>query len=74
MGINPGTIIERYEVRSLLGAGGMGEVYEAFDTRLERSVALKFLKQSDDAEKLRRFRQEAKAVSALNHPEYSDDL
>jgi serine/threonine protein kinase len=68
MGINPGTIIERYEVRSLLGAGGMGEVYEAFDTRLERSVALKFLKQSDDAEKLRRFRQEAKAVSALNHP------
>ena len=68
MGINPGTIIERYEIRSLLGAGGMGEVYEAFDTRLERSVALKFLKQSDDAEKLRRFRQEAKAVSALNHP------
>jgi serine/threonine protein kinase len=46
----------------------MGEVYRAFDSRLEREVALKFLKQTDDAEKLRRFRQEAKAVSALNHP------
>ena len=68
MTLNPGTKIGRYEIRSLLGAGGMGEVYGAFDTRLERSVALKFLKHADDAEKLRRFRREAKAVSALNHP------
>jgi serine/threonine protein kinase/Tol biopolymer transport system component len=68
MSLNSGTRIGRYEIRSLLGAGGMGEVYLAFDTQLEREVALKFLKQSDDAEKLRRFRQEAKAVSALNHP------
>ena len=68
MSLNSGTKIGRYEILSLLGAGGMGEVYLAFDTQLEREVALKFLKQSDDAEKLRRFRQEAKAVSALNHP------
>lgn len=63
-----GTKIGRYEIRSLLGAGGMGEVYSAFDEMLERAVAVKFLKHTDDAEKLRRFRQEAKAVSALNHP------
>ncbi|HLM60157.1 MAG TPA: serine/threonine-protein kinase, partial [Pyrinomonadaceae bacterium] len=68
MSLSIGTKIGRYEIRSLLGAGGMGEVYRAFDSRLEREVALKFLKQTDDAEKLRRFRQEAKAVSALNHP------
>jgi len=68
MSLNSGTRIGRYEILSLLGSGGMGEVYLAFDTQLEREVALKFLKQSDDAEKLRRFRQEAKAVSALNHP------
>ncbi len=68
MSINPGTKIGRYEIRSLLGAGGMGEVYRALDSQLEREVALKFLKYTDDAEKLRRFRQEAKAVSALNHP------
>lgn len=60
--------IGRYEIRSLLGAGGMGEVYAAYDTQLERNVALKLLKHSEDREKLRRFRQEAKAVSALNHP------
>ncbi len=68
MSLNPGTKINRYEIRSLLGAGGMGEVWRAFDTQLERSVALKFLKHADDAEKLKRFRQEARAVSALNHP------
>jgi serine/threonine protein kinase/sugar lactone lactonase YvrE len=62
------TKIGRYEIRSLVGAGGMGEVYAAYDTQLERVVALKLLKQSEDREKLRRFRQEAKAVSALNHP------
>ncbi|MGI8638605.1 MAG: protein kinase domain-containing protein [Pyrinomonadaceae bacterium] len=67
MNLDSGTKIGRYEIRSLLGAGGMGEVYLAFDTTLEREVAIKFLKHTDDAEKLRRFRQEAKAVSALNH-------
>ncbi|MGI8789256.1 MAG: protein kinase domain-containing protein [Pyrinomonadaceae bacterium] len=68
MKLDSGTKIGRYEIRSLLGSGGMGEVYRAFDVLLEREVALKFLKQTDDAEKLRRFRQEAKAISALNHP------
>ena len=68
MNLNSGTRIGRYEIRSLLGAGGMGEVYRALDTQLDRPVAVKFLKHADDAEKLRRFRQEAKAVSALNHP------
>ena len=68
MNLDSGTKIGRYEIRSLLGKGGMGEVYCAFDSQLERKVALKFLKHTDDAEKLRRFRQEAKAISALNHP------
>jgi eukaryotic-like serine/threonine-protein kinase len=68
MKLAPQTKIGRYEIRSLLGAGGMGEVYAAYDSQLERMVALKLLKQSEDREKLRRFRQEAKAVSALNHP------
>ena len=68
MNLEPGTKIGRYEIRSLLGAGGMGEVYRAFDTELEREAALKFLKPTDDEDKLRRFRQEAKAVSALSHP------
>jgi serine/threonine protein kinase len=68
MNLDSGTKIGRYEILSLLGAGGMGEVYRARDSQLEREVALKFLKHTDDTEKLRRFRQEAKAVSALNHP------
>ncbi len=68
MNLNPGTKIGRYEIQSLLGTGGMGKVYRAFDLQLEREVALKFLKHTEDEEKLRRFRQEAKAVSALNHP------
>ncbi|HWF88570.1 MAG TPA: serine/threonine-protein kinase, partial [Pyrinomonadaceae bacterium] len=64
--------IGRYEICSQLGAGGMGEVYLANDTKLDRKVALKILpsdvvdEQSD--ERVRRFIQEAKAVSALNHP------
>lgn len=68
MKLTPGTQIGRYEIRSLLGSGGMGEVYLAHDAQLGRSVALKLLKHGDDREKLRRFEQEAKAVSALQHP------
>lgn len=60
----------RYQIRSQLGAGGMGEVFLAEDAELGRLVALKLLPDefSDDAERLRRFIQEAKTASALNHP------
>jgi serine/threonine protein kinase/Flp pilus assembly protein TadD len=66
----PGTHIGRYEIRSQLGAGGMGEVYLAQDTKLDRKVALKILPAdlATNQDRMRRFRQEAKAASALNHP------
>ncbi len=66
----PGRRLGPYEVIALLGAGGMGEVYRARDTRLGRQVALKVLPEraSDDLDRLRRFEQEARAASALNHP------
>ncbi|HYY57631.1 MAG TPA: protein kinase, partial [Pyrinomonadaceae bacterium] len=65
-----GTRFGRYEVRSQLGAGGMGEVYLAQDTQLERRVAIKLLplQFTRDEDRLRRFKQEARAISALNHP------
>jgi serine/threonine protein kinase len=70
MGIATGTTLGRYEVRSLLGAGGMGEVYLAQDNQLRRPVALKLLPAqfTQDEDRLRRFEQEAYAASALNHP------
>src|SRR5258708_3485299 len=70
MAIAAGTRLNYYEVISPLGAGGMGEVYRALDTRLDREVAIKFLPAdfANDADRLRRFEQEAKATSALNHP------
>jgi serine/threonine protein kinase/Flp pilus assembly protein TadD len=64
-----GTHLGRYEIRSRLGAGGMGEVYLAQDTKLDRKVALKILPADlANRDRLRRFGQEAKAASALNHP------
>jgi serine/threonine-protein kinase len=65
-----GTKLGRYEIRSHLGAGGMGDVYLARDTRLDRNVALKVLPEevAADPERMRRFEQEAKAASGLNHP------
>ena len=65
-----GRILGAYEVLSLLGAGGMGEVYLARDTRLGRNVAIKLLPNSRqlDAERVLRFEREARAASALNHP------
>jgi serine/threonine protein kinase len=68
--ITNGTKLGRYEIRSQIGAGGMGEVYLAQDTKLERTVALKILPASvaSDRQRMQRFIQEAKAASGLNHP------
>lgn len=68
--LEPGTKLGHYEVRSQLGAGGMGEVYLAYDPRLERTVALKVLPPAlaSDPQRMKRFVQEAKATSSLNHP------
>src|SRR5688500_14510951 len=65
-----GQLVEHYSIIAPLGSGGMGEVYLARDTTLERSVALKFLPANvaSDADRMRRFTQEAKAAAALNHP------
>ena len=70
MTLTPGTRLGAYEILSVLGAGGMGEVYRARDTALGRVVALKILRcdGAQDADRLRRFRQEAQAAAALNHP------
>ena len=70
MTLTPGTKLGPYEIAAPLGAGGMGEVYRARDTRLERDVAVKVLPSSyaADADRLRRFEQEARTIAALNHP------
>src|SRR5574341_229382 len=70
MAISPGTRFGPYEVDAPLGAGGMGEVYRARDTRLNRMVAIKILPQDGlDRTGLReRFDREARAISNLNHP------
>ena len=70
MAIATGTKLGPYEIVVPVGAGGMGEVYRARDTRLGRDVAVKVLPSSysDDKERLQRFEQEACAASALNHP------
>ncbi len=70
MSLPNGTRLGPYEIGSLLGAGGMGEVYRARDPRLGRDVAIKVLPPlfSNDPDRLRRFEQEARAASALNHP------
>src|SRR5579864_7532307 len=70
MTLTPGTKLGPYEIISPLGAGGMGEVYRARDTRLGREVAVKVLPLSfsKDPDRLHRFEQEARATSALNHP------
>src|SRR5437660_1837803 len=64
------TRLGRYEIRSKIGAGGMGEVYLAQDSKLDRKVALKTLPADAAAhpDRMKRFVQEAKAASALNHP------
>ena len=68
--LTSGTKLGDYEVKSMLGSGGMGEVYRARDSRLGRDVAIKVLPSflSSDSDRLRRFEQEARAAAALNHP------
>jgi Tol biopolymer transport system component len=70
MALSAGTKLGPYEIQSPLGAGGMGEVYRARDTRLGREVAIKVLPEAlaRDADRLRRFEQEARTIAALNHP------
>ena len=70
MSLASGAKLGPYEIVSLLGAGGMGEVYRARDSRLKREVAIKVLPRaiSLDLERLRRFEQEALATAALSHP------
>ena len=70
MGITAGTKLGPYEIVSPLGAGGMGEVYRAQDTRLERTVAIKVLPEhlSSDPQRRERFQREAKTISGFSHP------
>jgi len=68
--LNIGAKLGPYEIQAPLGAGGMGEVYRARDTRLERTVAIKVLPEhlSSNLDAKQRFEREARAISSLNHP------
>src|SRR3984893_3386889 len=70
MALAPGTKLGLYEIQTSLGAGGMGEVYRATDSKLGRDVALKVLPaaMAEDPERLGRFRREAKSLAQLDHP------
>jgi serine/threonine protein kinase len=72
MTLVPGTKLGPYEIVAPVGAGGMGEVYRAQDTRLDRTVAVKILTQglADTPEVRQRFEREARAVSKFNHPQH----
>src|SRR5262247_2177655 len=73
MTLSAGTRLGPYEITGALGAGGMGEVYRARDTRLDREVAIKVLPDgfAQDVERLARFKREAQVLAALNHPNIS---
>jgi serine/threonine protein kinase len=70
MTLTPGTRLGPYEILAPIGAGGMGEVYRAHDTKLNRDVALKILPEAfaSDPDRLARFRREAQVLASLNHP------
>ena len=70
MALAPGTSLGHYDVTSLLGEGGMGQVWQATDTQLNRQVALKILPDAfaDDPDRLARFTREAQILASLNHP------
>ena len=70
MPLEAGTKLGPHEIIALIGSGGMGEVYKASDTRLNRTVAIKVLppRFSDSAEMKQRFEREAQTIAALNHP------
>ena len=70
MALTSGTRLGPYEIHSAIGAGGMGEVYRASDTKLHRDLALKVLPESfaHDPERLARFQREARVLASLNHP------
>ena len=70
MSLTLSTRLGPYEILAPIGAGGMGEVYRAKDTRLDREVAIKVLPEAfaRDAERLARFQREAKVLASLNHP------
>src|ERR1700693_3440818 len=70
MPLAPGTKLGPYEIASAIGAGGMGEVYQAHDTRLGRDAAIKILPEAfaHDTDRLARFQREAKTLASLNHP------
>src|SRR5437764_7238373 len=70
MTLAAGTKLGRYEIRSQIGAGGMGEVYRARDEKLNRDVAIKILPEAlaQDSDRLARFKREAQVLASLNHP------
>ena len=70
MSLTPGTRLGVYEVSALIGEGGMGQVYQATDTKLHRDLALKILPQAfaQDPDRLARFQREAQVLASLNHP------
>ena len=70
MSLLPGTLLGPYEIVAAIGAGGMGEVYRAHDTKLNRDVAIKVLPAefASDSERVARFRREAQILASLNHP------
>src|SRR5918993_1996840 len=70
MALSPGARRGPYEITAKIGAGGMGEVYRARDTKLDRDVALKILPDAfaADPQRLKRFEREAKTLASLNHP------